>query len=182
VCTSDKADRRLPLLQGVRRFARADASLINLAGVNQPGAFQGCLEPAAWLAIASASLRRKPKGGFTFQVQHVFPEGLGWRLVTETFARRIVVRLHQFRKALLWQQRQVRLTGQAAAHATHGIFRLTSLWRQAGQKPFDGLSDATKNSTDITAFHSAELTNMACPVSFTILTSSRSWPRGSWAF
>ena len=38
---------------------------------------------------AGASAQEKPGGGFTFQVQHVFPEDLGWRLVAEAFARQV---------------------------------------------------------------------------------------------
>ena len=67
------------------------------------------------------SFLRKQEGGFTFEVQQMVPKNLGWGLIAEAFSRSIIICLHQSRKVLLREGRQVGLARQGPAQAADGV-------------------------------------------------------------
>jgi hypothetical protein len=69
----------------------------------------------------SRSSPRKRGGGFTLEVQHL-REGLGWGAPVKAFSWGVVVGRQQGVESLIWQEDEVGLARQEAAHAADGIF------------------------------------------------------------
>ena len=59
-----------------------------------------------------------------FQVQRLIPEDLGWGLVAEAFARRVVVGLDELGEAGGRQRGEVGFAGQGAAQASPMAFSM----------------------------------------------------------
>src|SRR5262249_1086747 len=68
-----------------------------------------------------SSSRRKPGGGFTFEVQQLSKECLGWGLEVEAFSRGIVVGGGEGDEVLRSQGEEVGFAGQGSAQASEGV-------------------------------------------------------------
>ena len=69
-----------------------------------------------------ASFRRKPEGGFTFEVQQEIGEDLGWGFEAEAFARGVIDALRDGVDVVRCIVKQVCLTRKQAADPAIGIF------------------------------------------------------------
>ncbi len=78
------------------------------------------------------SFRRKPEGGFTFEVQHLIPEDLGWSEKAEALTWGIIIRPHELSKSLVGHRREVGLARQGAAHPSDGVLDAALLPRRVG--------------------------------------------------
>ena len=78
------------------------------------------------------SFRRRPEGGFTFQVQHAFQEYFCRGLVVQALSRGIVVGLNHLCKPLHRQRRQVGLAGQSQSQPADGVLHPALLPRGVG--------------------------------------------------
>ena len=78
------------------------------------------------------SFRRKPEGGFTFEVQHFIPEYLGWSAKAEALTRGIIIRPHELSKPSVGHCREVGFARQSATHPPVGVLDASLLPRRVG--------------------------------------------------
>src|SRR6266498_3954251 len=75
------------------------------------------------------SFRRKPEGGFTFEVQQVTAKNLCRGFVVKTLSRSVIIGTHQGEQALIGQCGQISFPRQSSAHASDGVFNAALLPR-----------------------------------------------------
>src|SRR5438445_12649082 len=74
-------------------------------------------------ANEGSSCRRRPAGGFTFEVQQVTAENLCRGFVVKTLSRSVIIGTHQGEQALIGQRGQISFPRQSSAHASDGRFQ-----------------------------------------------------------
>src|SRR4029453_16866940 len=67
------------------------------------------------------SYRRKPVGGFTFEVQQIPDEYLSRGIVVKTLSWSVIIRANQREQAKIRERGQIGLSRQATAHPTDGV-------------------------------------------------------------
>ena len=67
------------------------------------------------------SCRRRPAGGFTFEVQQVTGEDLGRGIEVKTLSWGVIIRANQTEQAVIGECSEVGFSRQASTHATDGI-------------------------------------------------------------
>ena len=65
--------------------------------------------------------RRKPAGGFTFEVQQIPDEYLSRGIVVKTLSWSVIIRANQREQAKIRERGQIGLSRQATAHPTDGV-------------------------------------------------------------
>src|SRR5829696_6928616 len=83
--------------------------------------------PHHHMLALDSSCRRRPTGGFTFEVQQIPDEYLSRGIVVKTLSWSVIIRANQGEQAKIRERGQIGLSRQATAHPTDGVLDATLL-------------------------------------------------------